>query len=115
MSTSIHDLASAAAVAAGLYPVTRTTSGSGPTIHRGGDGPCFAVQLTGVLAAGTVFDGWIEQSANGTTWAAISGGEFEEVSAANDVQVIRFDRSARYVRWTCEIDGTSPSAAIAVL
>ena len=115
MSTSIHDFASAAAVGTGLYPVARTSSVNGPTVDLGGDGPCFAVQQVGVVAAGTALAGRIEESAAGSSWTAIGGAEFAEVSASSNLQVIRFERSARYVRWACDITGDTPSAVVAAL
>ena len=115
MSTSLQDVASAAVVAAGLYPVTRTSSVNGPTVDLGGDGPCFAVLQVGVLAAGTQVDSWIEESAAGSSWATIPGAAFAAATAGSSVQVIRFNRTARYVRWACAISGDTPSAVLAVL
>jgi hypothetical protein len=116
MSTALHDLASAAFVAAGLYPDTKTSSPTGSAIDMiSADGPCFAVQQVGDISADTALAGRIEQSADGTTWEAIDDAEFADVTADNDVQVIRFVRSARYVRYAADLTGDTPSVKLAVL
>src|SRR5262245_45157748 len=116
MSTAIHDLASAGLVAAGLYPDTKTTSPTGPTIDMvAADGQCFAIQQVGEFSDDTTLDGYIEESANGTSWSAISGATFDTVSGANTIQVIRFTRSARYVRYAAPLTGDTPSVELAVV
>jgi hypothetical protein len=116
MSTALRDVASAALAAAGLYPDTKTSSPTGPAIDMiSADGPCFAVQVVGDYTADAVA-GRIEQSADGSTgWAAISGADFASVTAANNVQVIRFERTMRYVRYAATITGGSPSVKMAAV
>jgi len=116
MSTALHDVASAAFVAAGLYPDTQTSSPTGPTIDMiSADGQCFAIQQIGDISADGVLSGHIEESADGTNWTAISGAVFDDVIGDNTVQVIRFMRSERYVRYAATLTGSSPSVVIAVL
>ena len=116
MSTALHDVASAAFVAAGLYPDTKTASPTGPTIDMiSADGPCFAVQQVGDFSDDTTLAGRIEQSSDGTSWSAIDDAEFADVTTDNNVQVIQFTRSARYVRYAADLTGDTPSAKIAVL
>src|SRR6478735_500967 len=116
MSTALHDLASAAFVAAGLYPDTKTAPVDGPTIDMiAADGPCFAIQQVGAIVGDTTVAGRIEESADGTTWTAISGATFSDVTASNNLQVIRFTRAERYVRFAADITGATPSAVIAVV
>src|SRR5947207_13392630 len=100
MSSALNDLASAALVAAGLYPDTRTSSPTGSAVDLvAADGPCFAVQHAGDLVGDTVLAGRIEQSADGSThWTAITGATFADVNAANNGHGIRFTRTARCVR-----------------
>ena len=116
MSTALHDVASAALVAAGLYPDTKTSSPTGSAIDMvTADGPCFAIQQVGEFSA-TSLAGVIQESADGSTgWAAISGAAFAAVTAENNVQVITFRRSARYLRYVGTITGGSPSIDMAVL
>ncbi|MBA4065457.1 MAG: hypothetical protein C0501_17435 [Isosphaera sp.] len=116
MSTALHDLASAAVAAAGLYPDTRTSSPTGPAVDLiAADGPCFAVQLVGDFT-GDSLAGRVEQSADGSTgWATVPGAEFAAVTAANNVQVIRFARSLRYVRYAATLAGISPSVKVAAV
>jgi hypothetical protein len=117
MSTALNDLASGGLVAAGLYPDTQTASVNGPAVDMvAADGECFAVQQVGAFSDDTTLSGHIEESANGTTsWAAISGATFDDVSAADSVQVIRFTRTARYVRYVGTLTGDTPSVVLAVL
>ena len=116
MSTALHDLASAAFVAAGLYPDTKTASVNGPTIDMiAADGPCFAIQQVGATVGDTIVAGRIEESADGTTWTAISGATFSDVAGSNNVQVIRFTRAERYVRYAADVTGTAPSAVMAAV
>ena len=116
MSTALHDLASAGLVAAGLYPDTISTSPTGPTIDMvEADGQCFAIQQVGEFSDDTTLDGRIEESTDGTTWAAIDGADFDTVSAGNAIQVIRFTRSARYVRYAADLAGDTPSVELAVV
>jgi hypothetical protein len=116
-STHIHDLATAAVVADGLAPSTRTANTNGPTVDLlAGDGSCFAVQQVGTVSGTSPsLAGRIEQSADGTSWSAISGATFAAVTESDDLQVIRFTRTARYVRWAADITGTSPSFTLGVL
>jgi hypothetical protein len=116
MSTFLHDLRNAAVVAAAIPPavITDTTTGAAVDLAAA-DGPCFAVQQVGALAADCVLSGTLEESADGTTWAAISDGAFTPVAAADAAETIPFTRSARYVRWSGTPDGGVPSAAVAVL
>jgi hypothetical protein len=116
MSTALHDVASAAFVAAGLYPDTQTASPTGPTIDMiSADGQCFAIQQVGDISAGGTLSGHIEESADGTTWTAISGAVFDDATSDDAVQLIRFMRSQRYVRYAATLAGSTPSVVIAVL
>ena len=80
------------------------------------DGPYFAVQMCGDLDADTTVTGQIQQSTDGTTWFSITGGAFTAVTDSENVQVIRFTPTLRYVRWIATIaGGMTPSAAVAVV
>ena len=116
MSTALHDVASAAFVAAGLYPDTQTSSPTGPMIDMiSADGQCFAIQQVGDLSVDGTLSGYIEESADGTNWTAISGAVFDDVIGDNTVQVIRFMRSQRYIRYAATLAGSTPSVVIAVV
>jgi hypothetical protein len=115
MSTALNDVASAALVATGLAPGTQTSSPTGPTVDMiSADGPCFAVQQVGAFSADALA-GYIEESATGSSWTAVAGAAFAEVAAANNLQVLRFERTARYVRYAATLDGETPSVALAVV
>ena len=116
MSTALHDVASAALVAAALYPDTQTSSPTGSAIDMvTADGPCFAVQQVGEFDA-TTLAGVIQESADGSTgWAAVAGAAFADVTDPDDVQVVTFTRTARYLRYVGTITGGTPSVEMAVL
>ncbi|HSQ57867.1 MAG TPA: hypothetical protein VLM40_19240 [Gemmata sp.] len=115
MSTALHDVASAAFVASALDPATQTSSPTGSAIDMiTADGPCFAIQQVGAFSADSLA-GAIEESADGSTgWTAISGAAFESVTGASDIQVITFNRTARYLRYVGTIAGVGPSIDMAV-
>jgi hypothetical protein len=115
MSAFLHNLSSNAVVASGLYPVLISANGHGSTVDLTDcDGPCFAVQQVGALTGDAVVTGSIEQSADGSSWSAISGAAFAAADAANGIQLIQFTRTARYVRWAVTITGDDPTALVAV-
>jgi hypothetical protein len=115
MSTALHDVASAAFLAAGLYPDTVSSSPTGPTIDMlTADGPCFAVQQVGEFAADSL-TGRIEESADTSTWAAVSGAAFAAVDAASNLQAITFTRTKRYLRYAADLVGDTPAVELAVL
>jgi hypothetical protein len=92
-----------------------TETEAGPTIDlANADGPCFAVQLVGSVSSGDTLTGAIEESSDGSTWTAVSGGAFTVASAAG-VQTLRFLRTKQYVRWVGTVAGTDPSIVAAVV
>ena len=117
MSTALHDFPSAVVAGAGLYPAEWTESVTGPAVDLGaGDGPAFAVQVVGAVAAGTTLAGHLEQSATGTSgWAAIPGATFTAVTAGARIEAIRFTPTARYVRWVGAVTGDDASVLVAVV
>jgi hypothetical protein len=116
MATALNDVASAALVAAAVSPGTKTSTVTGSAIDMiTADGPCFAVQQVGAFSA-TSLAGVIQESADGSTgWAAVSGAAFASVTGANNVQIVTFARTARYLRYVGTITGGSPSIDMAVL
>ncbi len=116
MSTHINDLASAVAVHSAVYPDTRGAAFNGSTVDLiSADGPCFAVQHIGAFEESNTWTGRIEQSADGSSWSAISGAAFAAVTAAENTQVIRFTRTARYVRYAASLTGSTAELVLSVL
>lgn len=116
MSTHIGDFASAVLVRQAVEPSVQTAAFNGPAVDLlSADGGCFAVQQIGAFTDGPTWTGRVEESADGTSWSAIPGASFAPVTEAGDTQVIRFTRTARYVRYAVGITGTGPQADIAVL
>ena len=117
MSTHINDFASAVAVQAAVAPSTQTAALTGSAVDMvASDGECFAVQQIGIFEEGHTWTGRIEQSADGSTgWTAITGATFAAVTEGSNTQVIRFTRTARYVRYTATVVGATPDLMLAVL
>jgi hypothetical protein len=116
MSTRTNDLASAALVRASLAPSQLTASANGSAVDLvAADGPCFAAQQVGAVTGELSLAGRIEESANGTSWAAIPGATFATVTDGSDFQTITFHRTARFVRWAATVSGTTPTAQVAVV
>jgi hypothetical protein len=117
MSTHINDLANSSVAEAGFYPATVNSDDEGPGVDLGAaDGPCFAIQQVGAVGGTSpVLTGRIEESSDNSSWTAISGATFTAVSTSDDLQVIRFTRTKRYVRWAGALTGTSPTAIVAAV
>jgi hypothetical protein len=104
MSTYIRDLAQSLllldAMAAGPAVVTATVTGVACDFLQADD-RCFAIQDVGAyVGAGPTLNGKIQESADGSTnWTDITGATFAQVAAAQNVQVISFDRTKRYLRY----------------
>jgi hypothetical protein len=116
MSTKLHDFARQAVLSAGLTPRTVTVTVNGPSVDLlAGDGRCFALQQVGsVSGTAPTLAGKIQESADGSAWADISGATFTTVTGSDNVQAITFDRTLRYVRYVGTVGGTSPSFPLAV-
>lgn len=117
MATYINDLHSAGNLVSALDPTTISSTSNGSSVDLiDGDGACFAIQHVGDLDDTGTLDGHIEQSADGSTWSAISGAAFDQVTAANNLQVITFRRTSRYLRWSVTIGGEgSPVFTVGVV
>jgi hypothetical protein len=117
MSTLLHDLDSQAEFAVGFPPTTVSDSDVGTAIDMaGGDGPVFAVLLTGGLDPGTGVSIAFEESHSPLSgWAAIPSSSTPSTSAAEAVTCVSFSRTKRYVRCLVNLTGTAPQAAVAVL
>ena len=116
MSTHIDDLRSSSTLASGVFPTTVSISALGPTVDLAdGDGACFAVQQIGDAPEEGSIVGRIEQSNDGTSWSAIDGAAFAPVEGGYNLQIIRFLRAERYVRWAATIFGSISEFAVCAL
>lgn len=117
MSTKLHDIQSQAQLGASVLPasVNDTVGGSAVDLIDA-DGRCFAIQLVGAVAgASPALAGKIQESDDSSIWTDVAGATFAAVTAANNVQVITFDRTKRYVRHHRTVSGTGPSFLLGVL
>jgi hypothetical protein len=116
MSSHVQDFPASSVVIAGRYPypIAATTTGAGVNLAAG-DGPCFAIQVVGDAPGDGSLDGHVEQSDDGTTWSAIPGATFTQVPGPDNLQIIRFTRSARLLRWVGTLGGADPQFTVTVL
>lgn len=117
MATNINDLISAAVIEPSLLPQTITAaSPEGDEVDLGpGDGPCFGVQVVGAITAASELAGHMEESDDEESWDAIAGAAFEATTEPG-MEVVRFLRSKRYVRWAGTFtNGEGKSAACTAL
>jgi len=115
MTAFLQDVASSMIFQSALAPGTQTSSLIGSTIDMlSTDGPCFAVQQVGTFSADSL-SGLIEESPDGSNWTAVDGDGFTQVTTGIQVEVIRFERKYRYLRYSATLDGDTPSVAVSVL
>jgi hypothetical protein len=115
VSTSLHDLPNANLVAAAFPPAAVTDAVVGQAVDLADtDGPAFAVQLIGDVSDDGSLTGQLDESADGTTWAAVAGGAFAAADAPG-TQTLRFTPTARYVRWAATVSGPTPEIDAAVV
>src|SRR5262249_51222659 len=117
MSTKLHDLQNQAQLGASVYPASVNDTNNGSSIDLiDADGRCFAMQVIGAVTGTTPsLTGKIQESDDNSTWSDVSGATFTAVPASNNVQVITFDRSKRYVRHFRTVSGTTPTFLLGVL
>ncbi len=81
-----------------------------------GTGTCFAIQTVGSVSGTTPqMVGKMQESHDNATWVDIAGATFAAVTSSNNLQVINFTRSRRYVRHFATITGASPVINTSVL
>ena len=117
MSTSLRDVPSNALIGQSITPRVATASLNGATLDAiSADGRCTAIQQTGTIGGSSPsLAGKIQESADNSTWADISGATFTAVTANDSTQSIAFDRTKRYLRYVGTIAGTSPTIPLAVI
>lgn len=109
MSTYLRDLASNTK----LYKAANQAAGStGNTLGTSldmitADGRCFAIQVVHTVnGSSPILAGKIQESTDGTTWTDVTGATFTNATTNNDLQIITFDRTKRYLGYYSTITGT---------
>jgi hypothetical protein len=117
MSTKLHDVPNNALVQSALTPRSLSASINGSGVDFiAGDGRCFAVQAVGTMSGTTPsLAGKIQESADGSSWSDVSGAAFTAVTTSDNLQLLSFDRTQRYLRYVGTVGGSSPSIPVAVL
>lgn len=80
-------------------------------------GPLLVVQNVGTVSGTTpTLDGKIQDSADDSSYADVSGAAFTQVTASNSTQTLLLDTRAvrKYVRYVGTIAGTTPSFTMGV-
>jgi hypothetical protein len=117
MSTLLGDIRNQVLTAASLFPANINDNANGSGIDMiDADDRCFAIQIVGA-AGGTspTLAGRIQESADNTNWSDVPNATFATVTASNNVQVIVFDRTRRYLRYSRTLGGTSPTFFLSTL
>ncbi|MBY0458650.1 MAG: hypothetical protein K2V38_15025 [Gemmataceae bacterium] len=113
--SALNALPGGVPVVAAVGPLVGTEGLAGPAVDLiESDGECFAIQTVGAFEEGATWAGRIEQSDDQLSWAPVPGGAFGELTAGESVRVVRFARTARYLRYTADATG-SPYLTLAVL
>lgn len=117
MSTSMHDLANNAILGAGVSPRTSTVTFNGTSADfLTGDGRCTAIQMVGTVSGTSPsLAGKIQESTDASAWTDVTGAAFSAVTGTDNVQAVSFERTKRYLRYSCTISGTTPSFPLAVI
>lgn len=113
MANIALDLSTACLIQPTLYGTTTgvTTDGAGASVD------CVdvvgnvltAVQVVGVrTGTSPTLNGKMQTSTDGTTWTDITGGAFTQVTTSSQSEAIPVKPTARYVRVTHTVGGTSP-------
>lgn len=117
MSTQLGDFRNQVLTNASVFPASINDNNSGTGIDMiDADDRCFAIQIVGA-AGGTspTLAGKIQESADNATWSDVPNAAFTTVAASNNLQVIVFDRTRRYLRYSRTLGGTSPTFFLSVL
>lgn len=114
---TFHDFPNKVLLSASRFGVAVTSDGGGTGVDMLlTDGVCFAVQSVGTTSGTSpTLDSKIQESDDDSTYTDVSGATFAQVTAASNLQVIRFQRTKRYVRIHNDVGGTSPSFVITAL
>lgn len=105
----------------GVAPAAKTATVTGASLDlQGGNyiGKLAVVQDVGVVSGTTpTLDGKIQDSADNSSWADVSGYTFNQVTASTNKQVLSVDTRAvrRYIRYVGTIAGTTPSFGLDVI
>jgi len=106
-----------AAISSGLVNLssiaarTSTVTGTGVDVSAY-TGPMLFVQDVGTVSGTTpTLDGKLQDSADDSSYADVTGATFTQVTASNSVQTLQLgaDSVRKYVRWVGTIGGTTPS------
>jgi len=94
---------------------TSTVTGTGVDV-RDYQGVLKVIQQVGAIANTPTLDGKIQDSADNSNWADVSGYTFTQVTAADNIQTLGVDtrKVRRYIRYVGTIGGGTPNLNMAV-
>lgn len=101
----------------GFAPAAKTSTVTGSGIDRRGFEEILVKQTVGAVSGTSpTLDGKIQDSADNSTFADVTGATFTQVTAADKEQCLRINGKGlrRYVRYVGTIAGTSPSFTMGV-
>lgn len=113
-----NDAYSNVAAVQAIVPAVKTVAGDGVTIDRKGFGGILFVLNTGAVAGDGDFGAVVQESADGSTWAAADAddvlGAFPATLAASSAYRASYIGKHRYVRLSLSKEGGTSIAAGAV-
>ncbi|GIW70326.1 MAG: hypothetical protein KatS3mg101_1073 [Patescibacteria group bacterium] len=97
-----------------LRPQAITANANGISVDtQGYNSAAVILEVGAVSGTNPTLDVKLQESADGSTWADISGATFAQVTAANNSQILRVEglgtSRKRYIRAVATVGGTSPS------
>lgn len=98
----------------GAVPAVRTATATGTGIDcKDYDAAMYALQHVGAVSGTTpTLDGKVQESDDDSSYSDVTSATFVQVTATGTTpELIRFQRTKRYVRYVGTIGGTSPSFA----
>lgn len=115
---AIFDLKSRVDVADTILPGSKTASGTGTAVDLRGYESTFAYVTVGAKAGGTITAS-LEDSADGTTYAAVGTGDldgtFSAIAAGTTTQRVGYKGDNRYIRGVLTQSGGTMDAYIAIV
>jgi hypothetical protein len=113
---NIVDLVNGAVGGASFAPqaVTATGGGTGLDLGNGVNSTNAILEVGAVTGTAPTLNVKLQESDDNTTWTDIPNGAFTQVTAANQRQAIRVQRSKQYCRAHATVGGTTPSFTLCV-
>lgn len=117
MSAKVYDIKNVLPFTSSLYPAAKTASFDSTGVDcREMENQMVCIAHVGTVSGTTpTLDGKVQESSDDSTYTDVSGATFTQVTASNNLQIVQFQRTKRYVRYAGTIAGTTPSFTMGVV